>query len=1006
MKRKKKWWGVIGVMCLFPLVIHAQQIEPLTHPKRLFDDGKELFLRHEYAAAQQTLKQYLKTTPEASLKEEISYMLACIAFELDSPERIAKLESFLKEYPYSRYVNRVRSLVASAYFFENKYEKAISEFEQCNVDMLSNTERDACIFRQGLAYLGLKDYQEAFVRFSILNDISAEYEADASYYLGYINYVRQQYDEALKQFQSVETEEKYARLAPYYIADIYLIQQQYEKALQMASGYLNKYPYEEKAFQMKRVLGESCYELKNYQDAIKYLEVYCGEEGKGAKRSALYRLGMSFFHVNVYAKASQYLGETITKEDALSQSAYMYMGLCYLQLKDHNRARMAFEQASSMKEDRYIQEQALYNYALCIHETSYSPFAESVTVFERFLNEFPNSEYVEKVNNYLVEVYLNTRSYEAALRSIDKISNPGERILAAKQKLLFRMGTQEFAQAAFDKAIDYFSQSLQLGRHDQQTKADAYYWRGESKYRLNQYDAASNDFRLYLEFAVDKKESEYGLALYNLGYTAFKQKLYDSALQWFTRCTQSGTALNSSVLADAYNRMGDCNFYHRRFDAAQQLYGEAAKTDKTLGDYSLFQMGFVKGLQRDYEMKIQLLDKLLATYPSSLYIDDALYEQGRAYVQLEDNQDAIKRYSILVERYPDSPLSRKAANEIGLLYYQDDKYQDAIVAYKKVISTYPGSEEAQLAQRDLKSIYIDMNDIDSYANFIASVPGGTRMAANEHDSLTYVAAERIYMKGDMQNAKSSFLNYLQSFPTGAFSVNADYYLGIICYNEKNYPDAKSYLAKVMEYPDNQFSGEAMQLCAEMTYNDKEYVEALSIYKRMIDRATSVEEKQNALVGAMRCAWLSEKEEDVLTYSTMLLTQSKSTPEVANEAYYYRAKTCLKGNKKQEAIADLSALAKDTRNVYGAEAKYLLAQLYFDEGQADKAEKEVLDYIEVSTPHAYWLARSFILLSDIYMEMGRELDAKQYLLSLKQNYQADDDIAEMIETRLVKLNKEE
>ena len=34
-----------------------------------------------------------------------------------------------------------------------------------------------------------------------------------------------------------------------------------------------------------------------------------------------------------------------------------------------------------------------------------------------------------------------------------------------------------------------------------------------------------------------------------------------------------------------------------------------------------------------------------------------------------------------------------------------------------------------------------------------------------------------------------------------------------------------------------------------------------------------------------------------------------------------------------------------------------------------------------------------------------LDAKQYLLSLKQNYQADDDIAKMIETRLEKLNTE-
>ena len=105
-----------------------------------------------------------------------------------------------------------------------------------------------------------------------------------------------------------------------------------------------------------------------------------------------------------------------------------------------------------------------------------------------------------------------------------------------------------------------------------------------------------------------------------------------------------------------------------------------------------------------------------------------------------------------------------------------------------------------------------------------------------------------------------------------------------------------------------------------------------------------------------------------------------------------------------ALADLKVLAADTRNVYGAEAKYLVAQIYFDEGKTETAENEVLQYIEVSTPHAYWLARSFVLLSDVYVKLGRKLDAKQYLLSLQQNYQADDDIAEMIETRLAKLNQ--
>jgi len=43
-----------------------------------------------------------------------------------------------------------------------------------------------------------------------------------------------------------------------------------------------------------------------------------------------------------------------------------------------------------------------------------------------------------------------------------------------------------------------------------------------------------------------------------------------------------------------------------------------------------------------------------------------------------------------------------------------------------------------------------------------------------------------------------------------------------------------------------------------------------------------------------------------------------------------------------------------------------------------------------------------LLSDVYKAMGKNLDARQYLLSLKQNYQADDDIAGMIESRLEEL----
>ena len=1004
MKNKKYVW-IAGWMCTFPLAVGAQQVEPLTDSRRLFEDGKQLFLRQDYAAARQTLTRYLSEKEKSVYQDEADYMLACTAYELRLPDCIDRLNAYLEMHPESRYKNRVEALIGSAYFFEGKYGEAIALLKSCDIDSLGDKDREDCVFRLALSYMKINNLEEAGAWFQVVKEVGDRYQKDAVYHLAYLDYVQQRYDAALKGFLSVADEKHYEKLVPYYLADIYLVKGDYRKALQMAKDYIARFSGEEKSPEMHRIAGEASYSLKDYSNAVRELETYRSATEK-VGRKPMYMLGMSYFNTQVFSKAAACLGEAADGNDAMAQNAFLHRGLAYLQLKDRNMARLSFEQAAASDYNRTIKEQALYNYALSIHETSYSPFAESVTVFERFLNEFPNSPYTDKVNDYLIEVYMNTRSYMAALKSIAKISQPGQRILEAKQKLLFRVGTQAFAQAAFENAIEYFTQSLQLGRYNQQTKANAYFWRGESKYRLQQYPQAAADYRQYLEFATDKQSQEYGLALYNLGYTAFKQKNYTSAKTWFNRFLDLKALKEVSVVGDAYNRAGDCYFFARQFDEARQQYAKAVDMNPALGDYSLFQEAFVKGLQRDYMGKVTTLNKLLNDYPASQYIDDALYEQGRAFVQQEQADNAIGRYKLLVERYPDSPLARTAANEIGLLYYQNDRYNEAIAAYKQVISKYPGSEEARTAQRDLKSVYIDLNKVDDYMAFASTIPGGANFDVNERDSLTYTAAERVYMRGDIAQAKASFERYLQSFSEGAFSVNASYYLGLIAYNEKDYANAALYLNRVIEYPTSKFSTEAMGLCADMAYKAKDYTKALGFYKQLADRAATQEERLQAETGALRSAWLSGDKEETVTAASSLLANSKLMPELESEARYYRAKSLLAVNKKSEAVVDLKVLAQDTRNVYGAEAKYLVAQILFDSGETKQAEAEVLQYVEVSTPHAYWLARSFVLLSDVYVKLGRQMDAKQYLLSLKQNYQAEDDIAEMIESRLEKLNTQQ
>lgn len=990
---------IYAFVCSLPF--YSQQGFQFTSTLDLYQNGRELFQQKNYPAAVQSLKIFVTKHTDTDLLQEAEYMLACSSYELKEKSCIENLRRYLDKYPDSRHTDRVYSLIASAFFFEEKYDESIAMFNVCRVYNLDKEEKEQATFRLATSYLKVGQLHPASVWFETLKNSSEKYYKDCVYNLSYINYAQGKTDEALKGFLSLQDDPVYAERAPYYIGEIYLLQKEYGKATEIANSYLSRYKDNKHVPEMCRILGESYYYTNQYASATEPLAEYVNRT-ISPRKNIVYLLGVSYYEAKVYSGAVQVLNDITAGGDELSQSAYLYLGYSYLKMLDKNKARMAFEQAASSDFNQQIKEHALYNYALCIHETSYSAFDESVNVFERFLNTFPHSVYTSKISEYLVEVYMNTKSYEAALKSIAKISSPSAPIMEAKQKILFRLGTQSFINTDFEQAILYFNQSLSLGQYNQQTKADVYYWRGEARYRMDNFDGAIQDLSNYLKETKEKNTEMYPLAHYNLGYSYFKQKNYQTASTWFSKYVNQ--VVNQTVLADAYNRLGDCCFHSRNFAAARQNYALAENTGTLTGGYSLYQSALVLGLQKNYAGKAALLNQLLQKYPTSDYSDDALYERGRAYVLQGDNKQAIASFKELLKKFPESPIARKGASEIGLLYYQDDSYQEAIQAYKEVINKYSDSEEAKLALRDLKSIYIDLNKVDEFADFASSLQNGIALDITEQDSLTYIAAERIYMRSEIKEAQSSFTNYLKRFPKGAFSINAYYYLGIINYNQKKTTEALSYFEKVLGYSDNKFSEDAMILSGEILYNNKEYSKALEVYSKLKEKTSSTENRSLALTGWVRSAFFAGNQTEVINAANTLLSDTKLSPELVNEVMYYRAKAYLQQKQNKEATADLKILSKDTRNLYGAEAKYLLAELYFETGDKTLAEKEILDYIDQSTPHVYWLARSFILLSDVYVAMDRKLDAKQYLLSLKQAYTTKDDIASMIDSRLQKLNK--
>jgi TolA-binding protein len=208
----------------------------------------------------------------------------------------------------------------------------------------------------------------------------------------------------------------------------------------------------------------------------------------------------------------------------------------------------------------------------------------------------------------------------------------------------------------------------------------------------------------------------------------------------------------------------------------------------------------------------------------------------------------------------------------------------------------------------------------------------------------------------------------------------------------------------MQYPDNPFLEEVLLMRGEVQFGQRDYSGALTTYRTLKDKATTADRRIAAETGMLRAAYATKDDVEVVNAATSLLAESKLTNELTNEALYYRAKSLLSQKADTRAMADLKTLAKDTRNAYGAEARYLVANELYKAKRYGEAESELLSYIDESTPHIYWLARSFVLLSDVYAAQGNNADARLYLLSLQQNYTADDDIPVMIKSRLEKLNK--
>ncbi len=274
--------------------------------------------------------------------------------------------------------------------------------------------------------------------------------------------------------------------------------------------------------------------------------------------------------------------------------------------------------------------------------------------------------------------------------------------------------------------------------------------------------------------------------------------------------------------------------------------------------------------------------------------------------------------------------------------------------------------------------------------YVESLGRDIDISRNEQDSLSYMAAENIYMSGDCDRAISSFSEYIDDFESGAYLINAHFYKAECQLKAGEHQAALESLDIIAASPRNVFTEPALLTASRIHFDYQQYAAALENFLMLEDIAEVKGNITEARIGKMRCYYLLKEFGNTIDAARVVLREEKLSDELAREAHFKIGKSFLEQDRFALAREEFETVAAEVSSIEGAESKYRVAEIMYIQKEYEQAEEEVFDFIDKNTPHQFWMAKSFLLLSDIYMVREDEFQAIQTLESIIDYYEETDD----------------
>ncbi len=990
------------VFVLSSTILTAQTTLNKEQRNALFEEALMLVNRNNYSAARVKFEDYMQMDPSSEMLAEAKYYQAFCAMHLFNNDAQKLFENFVRDYPTHPKSMLAYFELGDFYYRNKKYEDAIASFEKVKLNNLSNAQKNEAKFKLGYSYFAEKNMEEALKNFEYSVEKENTYQGASAYYSAYIALENNQYDEALRFLEITENFETYNKVVPFLKTKALYGQKKFNQVIAYSRPLLASSESLSEKPSITIMVAESFYFLNDYRNAFAYYESGLDQTKGSQSAELLFRAGLSAFQSGYFDQAVEYLKNAALAEGEVGQYASYYLGLAYIRTENKNYAISAFENAARKKFDEEISYESMYYLGKLYFEVG--RFTDALEMLQPLSQLDYMEAHREEVNELISESFLNTDDVNMAIQYIESLPARTPKVNHVYQIVTFKKATQLFNAGNFSEAVQMFEKSLKFPEENELV-LKSYFWIGEAYSIGKRYEEAIKAYHEVFRNDPSGRSESVLKTRYGLGYAYFNVKDYENALIHFNVYVREVKQNNQQYFyEDALLRLADCYYVTKEYNNAVSTYEKAISANNPEPDYCYYQIGLIHSILGQRQLAEENFNHVINGYKESVLLDDALFQRSQVAFEDGDYSTAISRYSDLIRNQPQSPYIPFALVDRAISHYNLKDYDASIKDYQDVINEYPRHQVANDALLGLQEVLNMTNRSDDFNGYLSKYK-----AANPEDkalaSIEFESAKAFYFNQKYEEAITAFKRYQSEYPASPFEDDVNYYLGESYYRSERYQDAILQMLPVTRNTNSQWYSRAIYRVA-MLFNLVDENEKARDYFRILEKTASNRRTEfDAWSGLMEAYYNLGQYDSAIYFGDQILKKGAFSVNAENQTQLYIGKSFLAMGNTENAIDYFLNTVNTAKDIHGAEAQYLIAQIFHDQGDYQRSNEALFNLNDNYGIYEEWIGKSFLLIAENFMVMDELFQAKATLNSLIEKSPIEE-IVSQAKQNLIELEKME